>query len=178
MMIGIFHSAQDSFTGQIRTLMLDVVVTLVPAQSNDSNNAPDWRVLLGDALSLDESILESCDAAYVDPARRTSGGPRRIDGGRSRATTDPAEWSPPWPWVLALSERMPVVAKVGDAVFERLSYSVLMNVGLGELVARSTQEYIEIALKLGADHARIAELRRGMRARLKASMSRPCTISY
>ncbi len=70
------------------------------------------RVLLGDALSLDESILESCDAAYVDPARRTSGGPRRIDGGRSRATTDPAEWSPPWPWVLALSERMPVVAKV------------------------------------------------------------------
>src|SRR3546814_20242694 len=48
-MIGICHSAQDSFTGQIRTLMLDVVVTLVPAQSNDSDNAPDWRVLLGDA---------------------------------------------------------------------------------------------------------------------------------
>lgn len=64
---------------------------------------------------------------------------------------------------------VPVVAKVGDAVFERLSYSVLMNVGLGDLVARSTEEYVEIALKLGADHARIAELRRGMRARLKAS---------
>jgi predicted O-linked N-acetylglucosamine transferase (SPINDLY family) len=64
---------------------------------------------------------------------------------------------------------VPVVAKVGDAVFERLSYSVLMNVGLGDLVARSTQEYVEIALKLGADHARIAELRRGMRERLKAS---------
>lgn len=64
---------------------------------------------------------------------------------------------------------VPVVAQVGDAVFERLSYSVLMNVGLGDLVARSTDEYVEIALKLGADHARIAELRRGMRARLKAS---------
>ena len=49
MMIGVFHSAQDSFTGQIRTLMLDAVVTLVPAPSNDSDNAPDWRVLLGDA---------------------------------------------------------------------------------------------------------------------------------
>src|SRR3546814_16641895 len=49
MMIGIFHSAQDSFTGQIRTLMLDVVVSLVPAPSNDSDNAPDWRVLLGDS---------------------------------------------------------------------------------------------------------------------------------
>ncbi|MDP1600740.1 glycosyltransferase family 41 protein [Phenylobacterium sp.] len=64
---------------------------------------------------------------------------------------------------------VPVVAKVGDAVFERLSYSVLMNVGLGDLIARSTQEYIQIAMKLGADHAQIAELRRGMRARLKAS---------
>ena len=49
MMIGVFHSAQDSFTGQIRTLTLDAVVTLVPAPSNDSDNAPDWRVLLGDA---------------------------------------------------------------------------------------------------------------------------------
>ena len=43
MMIGIFHSAQDSFAGQIRTLTLDAVVTLVPAPSNDSDNAPDWR---------------------------------------------------------------------------------------------------------------------------------------
>lgn len=49
MMIGIFHSAQDSFTGRIRTLTLDAAVTLVPAPSHDSDNAPDWRVLLGDA---------------------------------------------------------------------------------------------------------------------------------
>ncbi|MBX9727848.1 MAG: DUF736 domain-containing protein [Sphingopyxis sp.] len=49
MMIGIFHSAQDSFTGRIRTLLFDADVTLVPAPSNDSGNAPDWRVLLGDA---------------------------------------------------------------------------------------------------------------------------------
>jgi hypothetical protein len=57
MMIGIFHSAQDSFTGQIRTLMLDAVVTLVPAPSNDSDNAPDWRVLLGDAETALKSVL-------------------------------------------------------------------------------------------------------------------------
>lgn len=70
------------------------------------------RVLHDDALTLDSSILDSCDAAYVDPARRATGGPRRIDGGRARATHDPSAWSPPWTWVLALSERMPVVAKV------------------------------------------------------------------
>lgn len=82
------------------------------AEVNLAGYAERVRVLHGDALVLDPSPLESCDAAYVDPARRTSGGPRRIDGGRSRATTDPAEWSPPWPWVLSLAERMPVVAKV------------------------------------------------------------------
>jgi SAM-dependent methyltransferase len=81
------------------------------------------RVLLGDALALDPAILDSCDAAYVDPARRTSGGPRRIDGGRSRATTDPAEWSPPWPWVLSLAERMPVVAKVAPGFDPRRASS-------------------------------------------------------
>jgi len=70
------------------------------------------RVLHGDALALDTSLLARCAAAYVDPARRVPGAPRRIDGGRSRATTDPADWSPPWPWVLSLSEGLPVVAKV------------------------------------------------------------------
>jgi len=49
MMIGDFQSTQDSFAGRIRTLTLDATVTLVPAPANDSENAPDWRVLLGDA---------------------------------------------------------------------------------------------------------------------------------
>ena len=49
MMIGDFQSTQDGFAGRIRTLMLDAAVTLVPAPANDSENAPDWRVLLGDA---------------------------------------------------------------------------------------------------------------------------------
>lgn len=49
MMIGEFHSTQDGFAGRIRSLTLDAAVTLVPAPANDSENAPDWRVLLGDA---------------------------------------------------------------------------------------------------------------------------------
>lgn len=79
------------------------------------------RVLCGDALSLDSAALDSCEAAYVDPARRAQAGPRRIDGGRSRAVSDPGAWSPPWPWVVALSERMPVVAKVSPGFDARLA---------------------------------------------------------
>lgn len=64
---------------------------------------------------------------------------------------------------------VPVITQVGEAVFERLSYSVLTNVGLGELVARSTAEYVDIAVKLAGEPARIGELRRGMRDRMRAS---------
>lgn len=64
---------------------------------------------------------------------------------------------------------VPVIAKQGPAVFERLSYSVLMNAGLGEFCAATTAEYIDAATALAETPARIGELRRGLRARLKAS---------
>ncbi|HKR87041.1 MAG TPA: tetratricopeptide repeat protein [Phenylobacterium sp.] len=63
----------------------------------------------------------------------------------------------------------PCVTLVGESLFERLSYSTLMNLGLPELCARTVDEYVEIAAKLAADPARIAELRAGMRARMQAS---------
>ncbi|MDB5445359.1 MAG: hypothetical protein JWQ97_676 [Phenylobacterium sp.] len=61
------------------------------------------------------------------------------------------------------------VTLVGESVFERLSYSTLMNLGLPELCARSVDEYVDIAVRLAADPARIAELRAGLRARMQAS---------
>ena len=69
-------------------------------------------VMCADATALDADLLDSCDAAYADPARRAVGGPRRIDGGRSRSVHAPDAWSPPWPWIVSLAERLPTVAKV------------------------------------------------------------------
>jgi uncharacterized protein (DUF736 family) len=48
MIIGTFHSAGDGFAGRIRTLLLDAELTIVPAQPSDAENAPAWRILLGD----------------------------------------------------------------------------------------------------------------------------------
>ena len=64
---------------------------------------------------------------------------------------------------------VPVVTLIGEAMFERLSYSILTNAGLGDLCARSRDEYVEIALKLAADPDRRAELRTGLRGMLRAS---------
>jgi protein O-GlcNAc transferase len=63
----------------------------------------------------------------------------------------------------------PCVTLVGESVFERLSYSVLTNVGLGELCAATQDEYVDIAAQLAADPARIAALRAGMRTRMRNS---------
>jgi protein O-GlcNAc transferase len=63
----------------------------------------------------------------------------------------------------------PCVTLVGESLFERLSFSVLMNLGLPELCAQTLDEYVAIAVRLAADPARIAELRAGLRARMQAS---------
>jgi len=63
----------------------------------------------------------------------------------------------------------PCVTLVGDSVFERLSYSTLMNLGLPELCARSLDDYVAAAVKLAADPARIASLRASLRQRMQQS---------
>jgi protein O-GlcNAc transferase len=63
----------------------------------------------------------------------------------------------------------PCVSLVGPAPYERLSNSVLQNAGLAELCAASIEDYVEIAVRLAGDPARIADLRGSMRDRLRAS---------
>ena len=64
---------------------------------------------------------------------------------------------------------VPTVALVGDGFFERLSYSILNNAGLGDLVATDEQGYVDIAVKLAADLPRRRDLRASLRETLKAS---------
>ncbi|MDF3626095.1 MULTISPECIES: DUF736 domain-containing protein [Acetobacteraceae] len=47
--IGTFTRTSDGFAGRLRTLALDVELTIVPATSSDVEHAPDYRVHLGDA---------------------------------------------------------------------------------------------------------------------------------
>lgn len=47
MRIGTFTAADGGFAGHITTLTLDIDLVLVPAESSDSENAPDFRVIAG-----------------------------------------------------------------------------------------------------------------------------------
>lgn len=49
MIIGSFQTAGSGYAGQIRTLLIDAMIAIVPAQPSDAANAPGWRVLLVEA---------------------------------------------------------------------------------------------------------------------------------
>ena len=51
MLIGSFQETAQGYAGHIATLTLDAMLVIVPAAANDTENAPAWRVLLGDADS-------------------------------------------------------------------------------------------------------------------------------
>ncbi|MGD0390960.1 MAG: tetratricopeptide repeat protein, partial [Tepidisphaeraceae bacterium] len=64
---------------------------------------------------------------------------------------------------------VPVVTLVGQTVFGRAGMSQLTNLGLPELIARTPDQYVQIATDLAGDLPRLGELRRTLRARMQAS---------
>jgi uncharacterized protein (DUF736 family) len=48
MHIGSFQKIGPNYVGRIYTLGLDLAVVLVPAEPSDADNAPDWRVHIGE----------------------------------------------------------------------------------------------------------------------------------
>lgn len=67
----------------------------------------------------------------------------------------------------ALWMGVPVVSLIGPAFFERLSYSILTNSGVGDLATPDKDQFVEIAVKLAADRARRLELRQTLRENMK-----------
>ena len=49
MQIGSFTRTRYGYEGRIHTLTLDLRVCLAPAEPQEGENAPDWRVHLGDS---------------------------------------------------------------------------------------------------------------------------------
>lgn len=62
---------------------------------------------------------------------------------------------------------VPTVTLVGEALFERLSYSILHNAGLADLCATTREDFVEIAVRLADDSQRIQALRTGLRDQIR-----------
>jgi predicted O-linked N-acetylglucosamine transferase (SPINDLY family) len=64
---------------------------------------------------------------------------------------------------------VPVVMLEGNTYASRFGSSALANVGLEELIARTCEQYVELAVELAGDLDRLARLRGELRARMVAS---------
>jgi protein O-GlcNAc transferase len=69
----------------------------------------------------------------------------------------------------ALWMGVPVVSLAGQTHVSRVGVSLLNCIGLAELIAQSPEEYKSIAVRLAGDLPRLAELRRTLRERMRAS---------
>ena len=69
----------------------------------------------------------------------------------------------------ALWMGVPVITLAGPTAVGRGGVSMLSNLGLTELIARTPEEYVAIAVRLAGDRARLAALRGGLRQRMQAS---------
>jgi predicted O-linked N-acetylglucosamine transferase (SPINDLY family) len=65
---------------------------------------------------------------------------------------------------------VPVVMLQGTAYASRFGSSVLAGVGLDDFIARSTDEYVELAVGLASDRDRLAALRAELRPRMAESV--------
>jgi len=64
---------------------------------------------------------------------------------------------------------VPVVSLPGQTAVGRAGASILSNAGLDELIAQTPEQYVRIASDLANDPPRLAELRSGLRKRLRQS---------
>jgi predicted O-linked N-acetylglucosamine transferase (SPINDLY family) len=64
---------------------------------------------------------------------------------------------------------VPVVTLTGEKPVSRMGASVLTAIGLPDLIARTQQQYVDIAAALAENRARIRELRESLRQRMQQS---------
>jgi predicted O-linked N-acetylglucosamine transferase (SPINDLY family) len=64
---------------------------------------------------------------------------------------------------------LPLVTLAGEAAVSRMTLGILANIGLGEFVASTREEYVRIAAELAADVGRLVQLRSTLRERVRSS---------
>ena len=131
-------------------------------------------------------IVHSPPGAHLDTVRKRFAGkgisPDRLEFpsrqpwleyvrtyGRIDIALDPFPWGGGITTCDALWMGVPVVSLVGRTAVGRGGASILSNVGVPELIARTPEQYVQIATDLAKDLPRLAELRRTLRGRMQAS---------
>ncbi len=132
-------------------------------------------ILLGDMTdSLKRYLADSFAAGSIDPIRLELANrmPRHEYLeliGRVDIALDPFPFNGHTTTCDCLWHGVPVVTLSGETYVSRFGGSGLATLGLADLIARTTDEYVQIAARLAADVRRLEQLRGGLRARMSGS---------
>lgn len=153
-------------------------IHVVPVWSEILNLNPTARLIMKNSAFADES----CRKLYQRHFEQCGIAPERIDllgpsphiellsfYSEIDVALDPFPYNGGTTTCESLAMGVPVVTLRGDRFVSRVGCTILLNAGLGELVAHSKQEYVEKAVELGRNPDRIAAIRATMRDRLAAS---------
>ena len=144
-------------------------VTAAVARANAAELGLDLDVRVGDALTLAPALLRTVDAVYLDPARRTT-------GPHARRILNPQQWSPPWAWVVQLSEQC---GRLGAKVAPGVDHTLIPARGAGAWTSVDG-DLVEAFITwpaLSAASGRIAQVIRGERTSTLTAADLPATIS-
>lgn len=107
--IGDFTRTETGYSGRIRTLSLDVELSLAPAEPSDAENAPDFRVHIGadDGSEIGAGWKRVGEKAgdYVSLTIDDPILPQPIRANLFRSDTDGSIWSLHWSHASKRSER-------------------------------------------------------------------------
>ena len=118
---------------------------------------------------LDRLARDGVSAERVEFAGRMPLSEYLATYGRIDIGLDPFSWSGGITTCDALWMGVPVVSLAGNRAVARGGLSILSNVGLEDLVARSMDDYVRIAAELAADPNRLTKLRESLRKRMQSS---------
>lgn len=144
-----------------------------------------WSAILG-RLPNSRLVIDSCD--FQDPALRNELADRFAAHGIDQGRLDIGYHTPPWDVLRtvdigldcfphnsgttlfeSLYMGIPFVTLAGRPSVGRLGSSVLEGMGHREWIAHSEEDYVEKAVFLAADLAKLAALRAGLRKEMQAS---------
>ncbi|MEN6490070.1 MAG: methyltransferase domain-containing protein [Smithella sp.] len=139
---------------------------------------PDSRLVLKWRTFVDEGLCQSVQEAFairgIAPERiELRGASFHADVLKEYADLDIA--LDPFPFTGGLTScealwmGVPVVTWPQTRVVSRQTFALLSAIGLTEPVAQDADDYLRIAVELAKDKKRLADLRSGMRARMRAS---------
>lgn len=121
-----------------------------------------------------QAIVRRLNAAGIDPARVDRLGYLALNQHLKRlsqidVSLDPFPYGGHVSAMDSLWMGVPIVTLAGDSPVSRAGACILGNLGLSDLVAQTTDEYVDLAIQLANDRARRDELRRNLRAMMLAS---------